>query len=75
MTRQFHIDSPRHGSKADNLVRMLHGHGASLETIMARTGWAVHSARAALTRLRQRGYVVTRRVEDGVSLWSIGDTQ
>ena len=75
MTRQPSIDPPRTGSKTDNLVRMLRGRGASLDAIMSRTGWTAHSVRAALTRLRKRGYVVMRRVEDGVTMWSIGDAQ
>ncbi len=75
MTRQPGIDPPRQGSKTESLVRMLRGRGASLETIMARTGWAAHSVRAALTRLRKRGYGVVRRIEAGVAFWSIGDAQ
>ena len=33
--------------------------GASLDELVALTGWQPHTARAAVTRLRQRGFEVT----------------
>jgi Protein of unknown function (DUF3489) len=35
--------------------------GASLEELVVLTGWQPHTARAALTRLRQRGFEVALR--------------
>ena len=35
--------------------------GASLEELVELTGWQPHTARAALTRLRQRGFAVNLR--------------
>lgn len=39
--------------------------GASIDTLTSLTGWLPHTTRAALTRLRQRGFPITRHVEDG----------
>ena len=38
--------------------------GASLAEIVALTGWQPHTARAALTGLRRRGFAVTRTADD-----------
>jgi hypothetical protein len=52
--------SPRGGMK---LARVLELHqrdcGATLEELIAATGWLPHATRAALTGLRKRGYAVT----------------
>ncbi len=39
--------------------------GASLDELVELTGWQPHTARAALTRLRQRGFAVGLRETDG----------
>jgi hypothetical protein len=39
--------------------------GASLGELVEQTGWQPHTARAALTRLRQRGFEVSLREIDG----------
>jgi len=38
--------------------------GASLDELVELTGWQPHTARAALTRLRQRGFAVGLRKTD-----------
>jgi hypothetical protein len=35
------------------------GHGATIDDLIAATGWLAHTTRAALTGLRKRGYAVT----------------
>ena len=46
--------------------------GATLEQLVAATGWLPHSARAALTGLRKRGHVlVSEKVEDGPRTYRI----
>jgi hypothetical protein len=37
---------------------LLLDHGATIEELMAATGWLAHTTRAALTGLRKRGYAV-----------------
>ena len=39
--------------------------GASIDALMKLTGWLPHTTRAALTRLRQRGFPITRSVVGG----------
>ena len=38
--------------------------GASLDDLIAATGWLAHTTRAALTRLRQSGFVVERSKDE-----------
>lgn len=53
--------APRSGGKQALLVSILSGpSGATLTELMAATGWLAHTTRAALTGLRQRGYVIGR---------------
>lgn len=52
----------RPGSKAALLVVLLSkGEGAGVEGLAAALSWQPHTVRAALTRLRQDGFVVTTR--------------
>jgi hypothetical protein len=36
-------------------------HGATLDELIAATGWLPHTSRAALTGLRKRGYSIVRQ--------------
>ena len=47
--------------------------GATLEELIAATGWLPHTTRAALTGLKKKGYLVERRVIDGISHYAITD--
>jgi hypothetical protein len=50
---------PRAGTKIDGVVAMLGREaGATIDEIVAETGWLPHTARAALTGLRKRGYAL-----------------
>ena len=52
---------PRAGSKQALIVGMLSkDEGATLDALIAATGWLPHTTRAALTGLRKRGYLVER---------------
>ncbi len=61
--------APRPGSKLDAVTALLgRDAGASVDEIMAATGWLPHTTRAALTGLRKRGFAITReRTGDGGS--------
>ncbi len=51
---------PRPGSKLGRVLGLLRsGSGATLAELIDATGWLPHSARAALTGLRKRGYRLT----------------
>jgi hypothetical protein len=51
--------APRGGSKLAQVLELLQQeHGATVDELIAATGWLVHTTRAALTGLRRRGYAV-----------------
>ena len=59
--------APRQGTKIARVIELLQrDRGAKLEELIAATGWLPHTARAALTGLRHRGYdVCLERGETG----------
>ncbi len=67
--------SPRSGTKLARILALLQrGEGASLEDLIAATGWLPHTPRAALTGLRQRGYVLLKSTgEEGRARYRIHD--
>jgi Protein of unknown function (DUF3489) len=51
--------APRGGSKLARVIALLErDQGATVEELIAATGWLAHTTRAALTGLRKRGYAV-----------------
>ena len=51
--------APRSGTKISEVIAALErSSGATIDEIVAATGWLPHSARAALTGLRKRGYAI-----------------
>ncbi|HZY12176.1 MAG TPA: DUF3489 domain-containing protein [Beijerinckiaceae bacterium] len=60
------IDEPRHGSKQALIIKILsRKSGATLDALTEATGWLPHTARAALTGLRKRGYAFTLERQEG----------
>ena len=54
-------------TKRDQLAALLvRDEGATLEQMIAATGWLPHTTRAALTGLRKAGYVIDSDKIDGV---------
>jgi hypothetical protein len=47
-------------------VLVVRDEGATLEQMIAATGWLPHTTRAALTGLRKKGYVISSDKVDGV---------
>jgi DNA-binding MarR family transcriptional regulator len=60
MTDQSTIDAPKDGTKEARLVKALGGKGQTLTQLSHLLSWQPHTVRAALTRLRKRGYVIDR---------------
>ena len=59
--------APRGGSKLARVIALLErDHGATIEELIAATGWLAHTTRAALTGLRKRGYAVAIDRSDGM---------
>ena len=51
--------APRGGTKLTRVIELLQrDHGATIDDLIAATGWLAHTTRAALTGLRKRGYAV-----------------
>ena len=51
--------APRTGSKLARVIELLRrDHGATIDELIAATGWLAHTTRAALTGLRKRGFKV-----------------
>ena len=51
--------APRSGSKQALVIAMMSAEsGATIEALIAATGWLPHTTRAALTGLRKRGFVI-----------------
>ena len=58
MTEVF--NAPKPGTKEAALVKALTGRGKTIDQLSALMSWQPHTARAAFTRLRARGYHVAR---------------
>ncbi len=53
--------APRDGTKISRVVGLLQrDSGATLDEVIAATGWLPHTSRAALTGLRKRGYAIEK---------------
>ena len=53
-------------SKSSQVLALLQRpEGATLDQLVAATGWLPHTARAALTGLRKKGHVVTSEKREG----------
>lgn len=62
------VIAPRPGTKQALVVSLLgREHGATLDELVAATGWLPHTSRAALTDLRRRGYTLQKGPRDGGS--------
>lgn len=63
----------RPGGKLGMLVQMMStGDGAALAELSESVGWQPHTTRAALTRLRQRGFDVRLVAEGGRKVYRLG---
>lgn len=63
---------PPKTTKASQILAMLQREsGATLEELVAATGWLPHTTRAALTGLRKKGHALTSEKHDGVRRYRI----
>ena len=59
-------------SKIAQVIALLErGQGASLDEMIAATGWLPHTTRAALTGLRKKDYQIARTSVDNVTRYTI----
>jgi hypothetical protein len=60
-------NSTKPPSKQDQLAALLvRDEGASLDQLIAATGWLPHTTRAALTGLKKKGYAISSDKVDGL---------
>lgn len=65
-------NAKRTGSKQAMLIKMLSDNdGATLDAMIAATGWLPHTTRAMLTGLRKKGFTLERVREEGVTTYRI----
>lgn len=63
---------PTSVSKTTTILTLLRrDDGATLEEMIAATGWLPHTTRAVLTGLRRKGHVIERGKRDDVTTWRI----
>jgi hypothetical protein len=61
------VGAPKAPSKQQRLAALIvRDEGATLEQMIAATGWLPHTTRAALTGLKKKGYVISSDKVDGV---------
>lgn len=64
--------SPKKPNKSELVLDLLRRQeGATLDELVATTGWLPHTARAALTGLRKKGHAIERRTTDGISRYAV----
>ncbi len=64
--------SPTAPSKTTTILALLRSEdGATLNEMIAATGWLPHTTRAVLTGLRKKGHVIERGERDDVTIWRI----
>lgn len=62
-------------SKIDQVLALLQREqGASLAELVEATGWQPHTARAAVTGLRKKGYAIAKESVEGVTRYTITAT-
>jgi hypothetical protein len=60
-------------SKIDQVIALLsRPSGATLNDLMAETGWQPHSTRAALTGLKKKGHAINSGKIDGIRRYRVG---
>ena len=66
---------PKRPSKAETVLTLLgRSEGATLDELVAATGWLPHTTRAAMTGLKKKGHQITRAKVDGVSRYTLAET-
>jgi hypothetical protein len=72
--REVRPGQPKRPSKAGTVLTLLRRtEGATLDELVAATGWLPHTTRAALTGLK-KGHQITRIKVEGVSRYTVAQT-
>src|SRR5215207_2824138 len=67
----------RGGTKRAHVIALLErDSGATLDELVAATGWLTHTSRAALTALRHKGFVLDKsKRQDGTTVYRISSAR
>lgn len=72
-TGPANVTTAKRRTKKDHLIELLRRQeGASIDEMTKATGWLPHTARAMLTGLRKKGFILTKNAFDGTTRYSIG---
>ncbi|MFO1240584.1 MAG: DUF3489 domain-containing protein [Sphingomonadaceae bacterium] len=63
--------APTHTKRDTVLALLARPHGASLDEMVAATGWLPHTTRAMLTGLKKKGHVLASEKIDGVRRYRV----
>jgi hypothetical protein len=67
--------TPKEPNKTERVLSLLRrSEGAMLHDLVEASGWLPHTTRAALTRLRKKGYKIERTEVHGVSRYTLVET-
>ena len=65
---------PKRPIKAETVLALLRrAEGATLDDLVAATGWLPHTTRAAMTGLKKKGHQITRTKTDGGSRYTVAE--
>lgn len=64
--------APKRETKSEQvLVLLMREEGATLDQLVAATGWLPHTTRAALTGLKKKGHLVTSEKVEGIRSYRV----
>lgn len=67
------VTSHRPSKQTDVVALMRRADGATMDEMMAATGWLAHSTRAVLTGLRKKGHAIERGKRGAATCYRIGE--
>lgn len=66
---------PKRPSKAETVLTLLRrAEGATLDELVAATGWLPHTTRAAMTGLKKKGHQITRTKVEDISRYTVAES-
>ena len=66
---------PKRPSKTEAVLTLLkRPEGATLDELVAASGWLPHTTRATMTGLKKKGHQITRAKVDGVSRYIVAES-
>ena len=71
---EVQLGQSKRPTKAEIVLTLLtRPEGATLDELVAATGWLPHTTRAAMTGLKKKGHQITRTKVDGISRYTAAE--